>query len=141
MSTGYAKLGVFEVRNCTGGFVKRIEMFVYSDVAEKYDSGVYAEWDVANEYTGAIFEAAGIKNYKCEGCYDSAYRAYFTGWADSVKATDNAAKGSRRLVVTVVMDGPDADQIDGVDDSGDLMDLLGSIQSGYFAGKITGVRE
>ncbi len=134
-------LGKFDICNCTGGFVVGLQLEVSADIAAKYDSGDYAEWDVANEYAGEAFSAAGITNYKCEGCYDSAYRVTFLGWMEKAGPTGSAGKQSRKLVVTVVMDGPDSDQIDGVDDSGDLMDLLSSIQSGYFDGKITWVRE
>ena len=135
-------LARFDVRGCCGDLVKSIEWDVADDIASEAISndfnGLWDEFSLANEYAGRIFDAAGIKNYKCEGCYDSAYRVHFGEFIGKADCSDQAV---RKLVVTVVMSGPDSSQIDGVDDSGDLMDLLGSIQSGYFAGKITWVRE
>ena len=132
----------FEVRNCTGGLVETVEWDVADDIAEEYHrndgDGLWSDWDLANEYTGRIFEAAGIKNYQCDGCYDSAYRVNFVGFIGEAGCNDSPVEEQGVLVVRIV--GPKS-QIGGVDDCGDLTDLISSISSGYFNGKITWTRE
>ena len=138
-------LARFDVRGCCGDLVKSIEWDVADDIANEAISndfnGLWDEFSLANEYAGRIFDAAGIKNYRCDGCYDSAYRVSFGEFIGKAGPAGCTAQATRRLVVTIEMVGPDSSQIDGVDDQGDLMDLISSIGSGYFAGKITWVRE
>ena len=135
-------LARFDVRGCCGDLVKSVEWDVADDIANEAVAndfnGVWDEFSLANEYAGRIFDAAGIKNYKCGSCYDSAYRVHF---GEFIGGNDCAGNGVRKLVVTITMAGPDSDQVDGVDDIGDLTDLISSISSGYFPGKITWERE
>lgn len=134
-------LAEFEVRNCCGDFVKSVEWDVADDIANEavandFD-GLWSEWDLSNEYTGRIFGAAGINNFQCGSCYDSAYRVHFVRFIDKAGQSGCAVKATRKLVVTIEMPEPNCSQIDGVDDCGDLQDLISSIANGYFDGKIT----
>lgn len=64
----------FEIVTCTSGHVD----FVDFDVPAEFTD--WDDFDLCIEFVGEVLSAAGLTNYKCDGCYDSAYRVKFVGW-------------------------------------------------------------
>ncbi len=69
-------LAEFSVVNCTGEHVKTINF----DVPDTLKG--WCEIDIAHELSGQVLLCAGITNYRCEGCYDSAFRVKFVKWVN-----------------------------------------------------------
>jgi hypothetical protein len=135
-------LGRFDIRNCCSDVVDSIEWEVRDDITDDYrrngGGGQWSCWDIANEYADDVYSAAHLRNSRCVGCYDPTYHVTFAGFVGQVSDTGCIAEDQAVLVVRII--GPKS-QVGGVDDDGDLQDLIRSISSGDFAGKITWEQE
>lgn len=79
----------FEVEGCCGDHVAFVEIEVSDDHKD------WEGWELQSEYGREALDAAGIVNFQCEGCYDSAYRAKFVEWADEVWLAELAEPAGR----------------------------------------------
>ena len=89
----------FRIVTCRAKLVNSIDLDI--DLARiTFDD--FDDNDIAAEFAGDVFEAAGIKNYICDGCYDHAYRVECDGYEELVEepvATDGPNVELYRMVV------------------------------------------
>jgi hypothetical protein len=67
----------FSIVSCLSDPIALVVLDVPAEFKERFDSGELADFDIANEFAADALCKAGINNFKCDSCYDSAFRVRF----------------------------------------------------------------
>ena len=75
-------IGKFRITDCCGDYIDSIELPVEPPGYDGCDA-----IDYGYDYAGQVLSAVGIENYRCDGCYDSAYKVVCDDVVDSEGAS------------------------------------------------------